>query len=73
MGVDAVVGHSSASLGPGDRALKKGKAKTSKRKAATQKTVTSGNSPCCNVATASIFAVYSASGLQCIRYLLQSV
>ncbi len=43
VGVDAVVGHSSASLGPGDKAVKKGKAKTSKRKAATQKTATSGN------------------------------
>ncbi|KAL0038215.1 hypothetical protein WJX79_008569 [Trebouxia sp. C0005] len=42
VGVDAVVGHSAASLGPGDKAVKKGKAKTSKRKAATQKTATSG-------------------------------
>ncbi|KAA6418998.1 MAG: hypothetical protein FRX49_11101 [Trebouxia sp. A1-2] len=41
VGVDAVVGHSAASLGPGDKAVKKGKAKTSKRKAATQKTATS--------------------------------
>ncbi len=54
MGVDAVVGHSSASLGPGDKAVKKGKAKTSKRKAATQKTATSGNCVCCNIATATI-------------------
>lgn len=37
VGVDAVVGHSSASLGPPDKALKKAKAKTSKRKAATHK------------------------------------
>ena len=37
VGVDAVVGHSSASLGPPDKALKKSKAKASKRKAANQK------------------------------------
>lgn len=37
VGVDAVVGHSSASLGPPDKALKKSKAKPSKRKAANQK------------------------------------
>lgn len=66
MGVDAVVGHSSASLGPGDKAVKKGKAKTSKRKAATQKTATSGTCFWCDVATAAIVAVCSALGLQCI-------
>jgi len=57
VGVDAVVGHSSASLGPGDKAVKKGKAKTSKRKAATQKTATSGTCFCCDVATATIVAL----------------
>ena len=40
VGVDAVVGHSSASLGPPDKALKKSKAKPSKRKAANQKAST---------------------------------
>lgn len=37
VGVDAVVGHASASLGPPDKPLKKSKAKPSKRKAASQK------------------------------------
>lgn len=37
VGVDAVVGHASASLGPPDKPLRKSKAKPSKRKAATQK------------------------------------
>ena len=37
VGVDAVVGHASASLGPPDKALKRAKTKTSKRKAASQK------------------------------------
>ena len=42
MGVDAVVGHSSASLGPSDKSTKKSKAKTTKRKAASQKSAASG-------------------------------
>ena len=38
-GIDAVVGHSSASLGPSDKTVKKAKVKPVKRKAATQKSV----------------------------------
>lgn len=45
VGVDAVVGHSSASLGPADKNQKKAKAKSSKRKAATQKSTASGQLP----------------------------
>ena len=42
VGIDAVVGHSSASLGPSDKTAKKIKAKTTKRKAATQKSAGAG-------------------------------
>lgn len=42
IGIDAVVGHSSASLGPSDKTPKKTKAKPTKRKAATQKAAGAG-------------------------------